>query len=98
MNYIRLNQRRLGITQLHGSGVAAPFKGAKYQQKAGPGDSVDETLELLLENSSPATIAAGYTALEKYLTASREYQDQNRDRPAYIEAQLLAVDGNWRSE
>jgi len=98
MNTISLNTRRHGATVLHGAAIAAPFKGARYDQKTGPGETVDETLELVLENGTPATISAGYAAVEKYLTAARQHAQIPGSRPVYLEVVPLAGEGTWRSE
>ncbi len=61
-----------GWLVLSGEGIAAPFKGADYQQVFGAGDTVEETLLIRLEGT-PVQLAAGLRALEQVRLRQENY-------------------------
>jgi hypothetical protein len=97
MNQIFLSHGADAPLYLQGGSVAAPFKGASYEPKGGPPGLLEETIDLALENSSPAAISGGLTALERFLTAAADHTLTQIGKPVYLECVGVAGEPAYRS-
>ncbi|HEY3345587.1 MAG TPA: hypothetical protein VGJ97_11705 [Anaerolineaceae bacterium] len=97
MNAIWLSHGADAPLYLEGGLAAAPFRGAAYDPRGGPDGLLTESLDLVLENSSPATISAGFTRLERFLTAANENSQTSIGKPVYLECVGPAGDPAYRS-
>jgi hypothetical protein len=97
MNQISLTHGADAPLCIQGGSAAAPFKGAAYEPKGGPPGLLDETIDLVLENNSPATISGGLTGLERFLTAAAENTQTRIGKPVYLECIGVAGEPAYRS-
>jgi hypothetical protein len=86
-----------GSLVLEGVGLARPFTGACYQPASGPGESIADSLILVLESSSPAQVAAGLSSLEKYLNLANAASKTLSGQPVYVSCTLAPGEPAWRS-
>ena len=106
MNLIQLTHGADSPLVLHGPGIAAPFRGAAYFPLGDPlaegsrrarDNWIDDALEIVLENNTPAAISAGFAKLEYFLTLARDYAITHAGSPVYLECAAAAGELSQRS-
>ncbi|HEX9013241.1 MAG TPA: hypothetical protein VF813_06985, partial [Anaerolineaceae bacterium] len=107
MNLIQMTHGSDTPLVLHGAAVAAPFRGAAFTPLGDPlGESkergrspyIDEVIELVLENNSPAAIAAGFSGIEYFLQLAKEQAATGIGKPAYLDCIGAPGDASYRSQ
>jgi hypothetical protein len=96
MEQLSIWNEDVGRLVLFGPGMAAPFSGADFRPNGGPGQSVREAIDLLLEDTSPATLSAGLSDLERLLQAAASEADLP-PKPVYLECSPAPGEDLWQS-
>jgi hypothetical protein len=95
MEQISIWNEDTGRLVLHGAGIAAPFTGADFRSSAGPGESVRETIDLLLEDTSPSVLSNGLGAIERLLGAASS--EAGPSSSPYLECIPAPGEDVWQS-
>jgi hypothetical protein len=82
---------------LEGAGITRPFRGARYLPAGSPEETVEEQLDLLLEDSSPGEIAGGMSRLERLLGLARASARNATGRSVYLNVTGAEGEQAWCS-